>query len=175
MGFMFSEVFWGVLLILIGALVVIKAIFHVSIPIFSIIVAFILIYGGIRILMGGYGLSNPQNMVLFNDATIQVTNPMDTYNVLFGKGVIDLTKVTFTKDTPKVNINTIFGGGVIRLDPNTPVKVVVNSAFAEATIPDGNKVQFGNIIYQSKNYQAGQNSLLIEANVVFGGLEIVNQ
>jgi predicted membrane protein len=176
MGFIFSEVFWGVLLIIIGASVVIKAIFHVSIPIFPLIVAFILIYGGIRILMGNFGLTNPPNTVLFNDATIEVTNPAATYNVLFGRGVIDLTKIDFTKETLKVNINTIFGGGVVRLNPETPVRIVANSAFAEAKLPDGNRIQFGNVVYQSKNYQAtGQNSLLIEVNVVFGGLEIVNQ
>jgi predicted membrane protein len=175
MGFIFSEAFWGVLLIIIGASVVMKALFHISIPVFPMIVAFILIYGGNRILIGGYGFSNPQNMILFNDTTIHVTNPADTYNVLFGKGVIDFTKVTLTQETPKVNINTIFGGGIIWLDPKAPVKIIVNSAFAEATMPDGNKVQFGNVIYQSKNYNADRNSLLIEVNVVFGGLEIVNQ
>jgi hypothetical protein len=175
MGFIFSEIFWGVLLIILGASVVIKAVFHISIPIFPIIIAFILIYGGIRILMGGFGVSNPQNMVLFNDATIQIINPKDTYNVLFGRGVIDLTKVTLTKETPKVQINTIFGGGVIRLNPATPVKIVVNSAFAEAVMPDGNKVQFGNTSYQSKSFKEGQDYLLIEANVVFGGLEIVDK
>jgi hypothetical protein len=67
-----------------------------------------------------------------------------------------------------------FGGGVIRLNPETPVKIMVNSAFAEAVMPDGNKVQFGNTSYQSKSYKEGQDGLLIEANVVFGGLEIVS-
>jgi Predicted membrane protein (DUF2154). len=175
MGFIFSEVFWGVLLIIIGALVIVKGVFHVDIPVFPIIVAFILIYGGIRILMGGYGFSTPQNMVMFSDTTVQVTNPSDSYDVLFGRGVFDLTTVVLNNETKKVNINTIFGGGVIRLNPEIPVKVEVNSAFADATMPDGHKVQFGNIVYQSQNYKADQNSLLIEANIVFGGLEIVNR
>ncbi len=175
MGFLFSEVFWGVLLIIIGASVVIRAVFHVNIPIFSMIIAFILIYGGIRILIGGYGFANPQNMTLFQDTTIHVTNPADNYNTFFGKGVIDLTKVNLSNETKRINIHTIFGSSTILLNPETPVKIIVNSAFAEATIPDGNRIQFGTIVYQSKNYQAEQNSLLIETNVVFGGLEVINR
>jgi predicted membrane protein len=175
MGFIFSEVFWGVLLIILGASVVIKAVFHISIPIFPIVVAFILIYGGIRILMGGFGFEKSQNMIIFNDSTIKIASPKDTYNVLFGRGLIDLTAVTFTKTTPKLQINTIFGGGVIRINPEIPVKIVVNSAFAEAKMPDGNEIQFGKSIYQSKTYKEDQNYLLIEANVVFGGLEIVDK
>jgi hypothetical protein len=79
--------------------------------------------------------------------------------VLFHKGNIN----------PMININTIFGGEIIWLDTAAPVKIIVNFAFAEATMPDGNKVQFGNVIYQSKNYKADWNSRLIEDNVVLVG------
>jgi predicted membrane protein len=175
MGFLFSQIFWGVLLIIIGASVVIRAVFHINIPIFSMIVAFILIYGGIRILIGGYGLENPKNTTLFHDSTIYVTDPADNYNTLFGKGVIDLTKVNLSTETKRINIHTIFGASTILLNPETPVRIIANSAFADARMPNGNQIQFGTIIYQSKTYQSEQHSLLIDTNVVFGGLEIMNQ
>ena len=175
MGFLFNEAFWGVLLIILGVSVVVKAIFHVNIPVFSIIIAFILIYGGIRILMGGFSFEKPQNMIIFDDSKIEITNPQDNYNIIFRRGSIDLSAVVLNKDTPKIHINTIFGGGVIRINPELPVRVTVNSAFAEAKLPDGSAVQFGNSSYQSKNFEEGQNCLQVEANVVFGGLEIVDR
>ncbi len=58
--------------------------FHIDIPIFSIILAFLLIYGGIRILIGGYGFAIPKNIALFNDTTIHITEPAETYNIVFG-------------------------------------------------------------------------------------------
>ncbi len=175
MGFLFSEVFWGVLLVIIGTAVIIRGVFHIDIPIFSIILAFILIYGGIRILVGGYGFAILKNTTLFNDTEIHITEPAETYNTIFGRGVIDFTKVNLNNQIKKINVHTIFGASTILLHPETPVKIMVNTAFAETVMPDGNQIQFGTTVYQSKTYKADQNALLIETSVVFGGLVIINR
>jgi hypothetical protein len=174
MGFLFSEVFWGILLIILGVSVVIKVVFNVNLPIFRILFSFFLIYIGIRILMGGFGVNPPKNMVLFNDSEIKGPTADNNYNVIFGKGVIDLTDPALVKTTTKVEVNTIFGGGFIKLNPKMPLIIVVNSAFAGAKLPDGNIATFGKYTYKSPNFIEGQNHLEIDANVVFGGLEIIN-
>lgn len=175
MGFIFTEVFWGVLLILLGAAIVIKVVFNINIPIIRLLLAFILIYLGIRLMIGwGFHKEQPNNTVLFNDNRIEATNPAEEYNVIFGRGTIDLTKLV-PSNTAVAKVNVIFGGGLIRIDPSQPVRIEANSAFGEARMPDGNNVTFGNYIYKTPSYQEGKPALRIEANAVFGALEIVER
>lgn len=175
MGFIFNEVFWGVFLILLGAAVIIKVVFNINIPVIRIVLAFFLIYLGIRLMIGwGVHQEKPNNTVLFNDGRIEATNAAEEYNVIFGRGNIDLTKLV-PSDTAVARVNVIFGGGVMRIDPSQPVWIEVNSAFGEARMPGGNNISFGKYIYKTQGYQEGKPAIRIEANVVFGGLEIVER
>ncbi|WP_132015455.1 LiaF domain-containing protein [Hydrogenispora ethanolica] len=171
-GFLFSEVFWGVFLIFIGIALVLKVLFNFNIPIFRLAVAFCLIYAGISMLVGGFGVTrSSQNDIIFDDSELKVTEPKENYNVIFAKGTIDLSQVTAVDS--KIEINTIFGAGTIRINPALPVKVTVNSAFAGARMPDGNTISFGNSTYYSPNYKEGEKFLAIDTNVVFGSLEFI--
>jgi len=175
MGFLFNQVFWGVLLIILGITVIIKVLFHINIPLGRIALAFILIYIGIWFLIGGkFGWRQSGNTVVFNDSQISITKPSnEEYNIIFGKGTMDLTGVVLAKGVTKVKLNTVFGGGVIKINPDIPMKIVIDSPFAAAKLPDGNNVTFGSgYTYQTKSFQEGQDYLLIEADVVFGGLEV---
>ncbi len=171
-GFLFHEVFWGVFLIILGISMVIKVLFHLNIPLFRVALAFLLIYAGISALMGGFAAKpQPANDIFFNDSRIHVVEPQAKYNIFFGKGTIDLSDANLT-DTP-IEINTIFGAGIIKINPNLPVKVNLDAAFAGARTPDGNTISFGNYSYHSPKYKAGERHLEINAHVVFGGLELV--
>ena len=43
MGFLFSGVFWGGVLVLLGISIIIKVVFHIDIPVFRVVVALVLI------------------------------------------------------------------------------------------------------------------------------------
>lgn len=171
--FFFSGVFWGVLLILLGVSLLLKILFNISIPIFRIAFALLLIYLGIKILLGGHGIEKRKNTVLFNDARIEYSDAFDEYNVVFGKGVIDLSNISLGNRTIEVKVNTVFGEGAIKINPTLPTEILVNSAFAGARMPDGNTISFGNYTYKSKNFKEGENHLKITSNVVFGSLKII--
>lgn len=64
---------------------------------------------------------------------------------------------------------------MIKINPQLPTKIVVNSAFSEAKMPDGNIVSFGKYTYKSPNFKEEENHLFIQANVVFAGLEGVTK
>jgi hypothetical protein len=48
----------------------------------------------------------------------------------------------------------------------------MNSAFGNAVAPDHSSISFGEYTYRSKSYKEGQPYLKIEADVVFGKLDI---
>jgi hypothetical protein len=178
MGFLFNQVFWGALLIIIGVTVIIKVLFNIHIPLVRIIFAFLLIYIGIWFLVGGQWRPEWQprgNTILFNDLTITVSKPSsEEYNVIFSQGTIDFTGVALNKGVTGVKLNTIFSKGILKINPDIPAKIVTNSVFASAKMPDGNEVHFGSdYTYKTKSFKEDQDYLLIKADVVFGALEVV--
>lgn len=176
MGFLFSQAFWGIFLIIIGCTLVLKVLFHIDIPLMRIFLAVLLVYLGISIIAGGgFGFKRPHNTVLFEDSQVNPTGSFDKYNVVFGRGEFDLSGISIANGTVTAEVNTVFGTALLKLDSQLPVKVIVNSAFAEARVPDGNSVVFGNQTYTSSTFKPDQNYLLITVNVVFGSLEIVNK
>jgi predicted membrane protein len=175
MGFLFSEVFWGVFLILIGLVIVIRVIFGIHIPLFKIAFSLFLIYLGVSVLVGGSRLKRSDNTVIFNDASFENVKPYANYDIVFGRSTIDLTKVELADKITRVKVNTVFGSSVVKINPELPVIVKVTSAFAAARFPDGNQIALGNYIYKTGKFSTQKNFLEIEANVVFGEMDIIGQ
>jgi predicted membrane protein len=177
-GFIFSGIFWGSLLILWGISIIIKSVFHVDIPIFSIILAFIFIYIGIHILTGGFKFQGraDQYSIIFGEGVLKYQekdNKPAEYSVIFGKGTIDLTGISVEKKNIYIKANTIFGQGNIEIDSRLPVIVKANVAFASTTLPDNSMATFGKYVYKSPDYQPDKNHLELETDVVFGGISII--
>jgi predicted membrane protein len=112
--------------------------------------------------------------VMFKESRIEATTA-GKYDIVFGKGVIDLTDVKLEKETVKKEVNTVFGAAVIKINPEMPVKIVANSAFASTKFQDGNIITFGKYTYATKSFRETEKHLLVETNAVFGSLEIVNK
>lgn len=178
-GVIFNGLFWGGILIVWGVCVIINSMFNIHIPVFRLIIAFVLVYFGVRILAGGFKVkvSTEQNTVLFNEARIsgQGTENNKDYNVIFGKGVIDLSDLPATNQTVAANVNAIFGEAVIEINPDAPVRITANSAFGAASLPDESVTSFGKYTYKSLTYGKGNGALEIEASVVFGSIRFVNK
>lgn len=175
MGFVFTGVFWGVVLILIGLGVIINVVFGVKIPIFRTIFALFLIYLGIQMLTGTSFWNKSKKTAIFEEKAIEVTTASDKYDVVFGKGEIDLSGIELKEHNVRVDINTVFGGSVIKINPALPTRIVASSAFGGAHLPDGNMVAFGQYTYKTENFKSAEKHLLIHASVVFGGLEFVTK
>lgn len=173
-AFFLSGAFWGVLLIIIGVLAILRAVFNISIPIFRIAFALVLIYIGISVLAGGFSWSSHGNMVLFDDRRISVTEADGEYNIIFGKGTIDLSKLS-PENARQIETNVIFADGQLLIDPEVPAKIVLHSAFAQARTPDGVSVALGEHVYKTGPYQERERHLNIEASVVFGVLDVVEK
>jgi predicted membrane protein len=174
---MAPAVFWGILLVLIGLSIIFRIVFDVNL--FRVLFAVILILIGIKILVGGKGIFNIRSAskdVIFNERTFAETPENKAeYNVVFARSVFDYRKTGFRGGRPaKIKINTLFGSTVIKVDEDTPVKIKVNAVFAGAKLPDGNTIVFGSGYWQGGTREPEGNYLIIDADVVFGSLEVKN-
>lgn len=174
--FLASGIFWGIVLILLGISVIIKVAFNVDIHLFRILFAVLFIAVGVEILLNGQGWKGAFNSgqgILFGEGRLKwdTARQKNEYNVLFGKGDIDLTEVPLTNGKAELELNTIFGASFVTLNESLPVRITVDSAFAGAIMPDGSTVAFGSQEYKTPAYGKTTNSLEIRAHVVFGSIK----
>jgi predicted membrane protein len=169
-----AGIFWGSILIVLGVSLILRIFFDISV--FRIIIAFLLIFIGIKLLIGRkiFNSSYDENQVLFSERVFK-TAPRNNsdYNTIFSKTTYDLREMDSLKDfRTKISFNTVFGDTEILLPQNINVQVKADAVFGSAKLPNGNAIAFGSTIYNSQNFNASSHQLIIEANVVFGNIEI---
>jgi hypothetical protein len=168
MGFLTSGFFWAVVLILLGVIILVKNLFNLNIPVFRIFFGVLIIIIGIMIITNHNFSTRKSNWAFY-------TNDQNGYNIIFGKMEVNLSDFQLPETNKKIEINTIFGSSIVKISPEIPMVIEVNSAFAGAKLPDGNVITFGKYIYKSKNIDESKPYYLIEANVVFGAMIIENK
>jgi len=175
MGFIFSGVFWGIVVVVLGILLILKAL-GLAIPVGKVFWGLLFIYIGISIIFWSFGgCSRKPGRMMYNDFKVEADGKQDKYSILFGSGDIDLTKIDVKEKTVKIEVTNVFAECYIRLNPEIPTKVFVTSAFGGAVTPDKTDVAFGSYTYKNSKYKEGANYLFVEAHVVFAGLKIVEQ
>jgi predicted membrane protein len=148
-----------------------------DVNLFGVLFALFLIFVGVTLLIGRpwmFSFHKGERDTMFQDRTI-TEQPRDNneYNVIFGKSVYDFRDISFPENKPiKVKINTVFGQTIIRINKNSPVKIKSDAVFASALMPDNNSVAFGTITYATDTFATQFNHLFIEADVVFGSVQV---
>lgn len=178
MNIEFGGMFWGVFLILIGLMLIVKYWFNLEIPVFRTMFALLLIYFGVKVLLG---ITNKKPTEQTTEQTTVFSNTKfqsdsgasdEDYNVIFGKGEIHLTEFDPEQGTKMKEINTVFGRTVLYINPAIPVKVKVTAAMGAATTPQGDTAVLGTYLYRTPAFDENRPHLYIFASVVFGSLEI---
>jgi predicted membrane protein len=174
MGFINSGAFWGIIIILIGVSMVLRYVFNIHFPLFRIVIACLLIFWGLRMLMGSFGNSRyyNYNSTIFSNSRHHYDRSDNSYNVVFGRGELDLRNVKVDKNQ-KIQVNSVFGSYTIRIDDSIPVKIISNVAFGNIQTPDDRDNAFGKYTYRSSNLNEDSPYILIDANVVFGDLKVL--
>ena len=172
MSFVFSGLFWGAIVVLIGITIILNGVLGIRIPIIRIVFGLLLIYWGVSLLVGArFGRSGA---AVFSDSEVRASSA-GKQDVIFGRSVIDLTGIVLKEGVNRYEVNTVFGASIIKLDRAMPVKVVASSAFAGVKMPDGGNIAFGETTYRSMSLKEDSTYLLVKASVVFGGTEVVNK
>ena len=170
MGFLFSGVFWGLILVLLGLAIIIRVVFNIHIPVFRIVFALVLIFLGLKVLVGGNWFRSDRNSAIFQQSRITINNEATEYNIVFGSAVIDAGTPLQEGKGDTISVNTVFGESRLTLSSSVPTLVKVNALFSGARMPDGNQISFGEYIYKNKAYSDTAAFRKIEVNVVFGSL-----
>lgn len=174
MNFIFSGLFWGMILVLLGLSVILKSIFNIDIPVFKIVVAVVLIYLGISILIGNK-VKKHNDFLMFKEDEMSLNEGHREKTILFGSGRIDLSEITLYNEDYHMNVNVIFGSGIINLPEDVPARIKVSSVFGEAKLPNGSTEVFGDQTYYTKTYKKGEPCLKLNLDVVFGSGIIINK
>lgn len=172
MNFLFSGLFWGLILVLIGISVIIKAVFKIDIPIVRLIFALILIYFGLKMLLGGFRIGT-ERTIIFQEAELKAGARDSEYNIIFGSGEINISDLKLEDRIIRIEADIIFGSGKVLLPAGIPVIVKTSTVFGQCRLPDAQTSAFGDRTYRSPGIDTSQPYLILELDVVFGSAEII--
>ncbi len=172
MNFFFGSLFWGILLVLLGLSMVVRAVFNIDIPIFRFIFAAILIYFGAKLLLNRS--ENKTSEKLFDQVQISEIKSDKNYNTIFGHSQIDLQNCDLENSSLKVDVDVIFGSADILINPDIPARIKISTVFAEGKIPAGSVGAFSDHIYETPAFSTEKNALFVNIDVIFGAVDIRN-
>jgi len=170
-----ASFFWGILLVIIGLSIIIKVVFQIDIPVFRLIIAFLFIYIGVKVLTGNFHRNNDnhQSDVIFGNSKFSFKDQTPSeQNIVFGRSIIDLRQVDSTKLPAQMEINIVFGAAEIILPENVQIQIKVDAVFSGTTLPNNNTSAFGTTYYETPGFETGKPCLFLKINVVFSGATI---
>lgn len=165
MNFFFSNAFWGILLIIWGLSLVLKAFFpSIKFPLGTIFVSICIIIFGIQLLIGGFGgrRSNFQRRMNHGYSERISDEFAEELNVVFSTDSLRLTSIDVANQDRYVDVNAVFGRAIIYVTSDTPVRIEADAVF-------------GKVYKDSKLKWASNNetALIINADAVFGSVDII--
>lgn len=160
--FMLCSSIWGIILIAFGASLLLQALFGVSIPLFKITLAGLLIYGGIRVLMPSKKWR--KTVCSWNNATFEEGH----YKANFTSTTINLENYSKVQGQKKVYITSSFADLKVVLPHGTPVEVKASTTCAAIHMPnDTNQVEYTNL------YGASEPALTVLVDATFSNIYVV--
>jgi hypothetical protein len=175
MCFLFSGLFWGSVLILLGISVIIRVVFHIHIPVFRLVFALVLIYLGVRMLFGGFGCRMREHGTWFGHSRVAASGLTEEHSVIFGTADIDATGPVTNAKGRDLKINAVMGSCTLRISKNTPTSINISSAFSSVHTPDGSRAAFGESLYRNKAVGSADSVRNIDLRVVFGAVDVVEE
>ncbi len=165
MNFLFSNAFWGVLLILWGLSLVLKAFFpSIRFPIATIFISICIIVFGFQLLIGGFGSNRSRNHKRMSHGyTERISEEFsEELNVVFSTDSIRLNKLDVSTQDRYVDVNAVFGRAIIYVSSTTPVRIEADAVFGKIYKDSRLKWASGN-----------ETALIINADAVFGSVDII--
>jgi predicted membrane protein len=170
-----SKMFWGIIFIAIGIILILNYVFGLHMPIMRTLFAIFLIYTGIKMLFGNFGMEfhkyKSETQAIFSESDFKFSDEGDnSYNTVFGTSRLDLTNTDLQKIRESIEINTVFGSTRVKIPKNFPIKVKAEVAFGRVVFPTKEFNALGETTYTSDNFKSDQPYLKVKAHAVFGDI-----
>jgi predicted membrane protein len=167
----------GVILMLIGASIAMHVLFHISFPLLPLALAILFVAWGSRMVVHSLGRREVAGIAAeacLADRHFAPTEALDDnarYDIVFGRGVIDLSRLPEPAGDVTVTVDTVFGAAVIKVDPHVPYDVHGSSTFGEVRMPDRTATTMGNVSFTREADHPAR--LHLKVNTVFGSCQLV--
>lgn len=176
--------FWGLTFLAVGLLLLLQTVLKVDLPILRILFSLALIYLGVKMMFGTFGISingakfekvATATDVIFTEGDLSARSDdrvNRNFNTVFGQSRLDLSSVEPTDLEKGVEISAVFGKTEVQTPRELPLVVESNTAFGKIDVRGDKTGALGNGIYRSPGFDASKPHLKIEANSVFGEIVI---
>lgn len=164
MNLFFGSSFWGILLILIGASMILRG-FNINIPIVKIFIAIVVILFGVKLLIGGFGIKS------FTSTGVRssiYTSHEKEYAMIFSSGEIDLRNMD--ENAGSIEVTAVFGNALVTLPSDLAFEFDTTAVFGACILPDNRVTSFGSE-KRSINTESNSKKVRVEASAVFGRVE----
>ncbi len=155
MNFFFTNVFWGILLVLWGLSLILKGLNIVDWPLGKIFIAVVIIMIGVRLLVGSKSSCSRSR----ERGTIHLSGDSE-YTSVFSSQTVDLTDID--PNSNPIEITAVFGSTYVKLPNNIDFKIEQTAVFGSATAPT-----------KPVTDKPPLGTVKIEATAVFGKVEFV--
>ncbi|HTR50356.1 MAG TPA: LiaF domain-containing protein [Kofleriaceae bacterium] len=164
----------GTLVLLVGAMIAVDTVFGVHFPLVPLVLAVLLMAVGARLMIRTGPDRGALGQAWLADRVFVPEGDRDQrYDILFGRGVVDLTNLPEPDHDKTISVDTVFGAAVIKLAPNVPVEISGHSMFGEVRMPDRTMAAMGSIAYKTPTDHAPK--LHLRISTVFGNCQVLDQ
>ncbi len=145
-SFLAGKMFWGGVLILWGLSFFVEKLLNVKFSLFRIVLGLILITLGVKLALNHNDHKDSEyKKRIFSEHSIEYKGTTTEYNILFDKGLIDLSTIKGRKD---LSINVIFGSAEIIIPDTLCLDLQVRNVMGETIMPDKEKFSNGMKTYE---------------------------
>jgi predicted membrane protein len=172
-------ILFGLMIVLVGTSIILNAVFHIDVPLVRTALALFLVFLGARMLLDAWKPHRAED----TDATavmresrfepIRLPDGDFKYDLVFSRGILDLTRLPPPDRDVTVTVNAVFGHATIYVDPAIPYDVAGSAAFGQAKMPNRSSVAFGDTRFAPG--ADGAAKMHLKVNAVFGGCEVIER
>jgi len=155
MDILFGNMFWGILIILLGLSIFLKG-FNINLPLVKVFIAIVIIMFGVKLLIGSKPRITNRSYRYKHGSTMIYNSKSSEYTMVFASGTIDLSDLP--EETKDFEITVVFGSASVLLPDDLNFRISPTSVFGSTVLPPQKRDATGKEIE-------------IESTAVFGRLE----
>lgn len=162
---------WTILLIIIVVVIIAPHLlkFVFSTTAILIVIAFILF------ILKKYTNKNSFSKMdgMFMSGEVKVTDIHNEYDFTFSNIILDYIELLTPLQDRNIKIDVNFSKCVIKLNPNVPVLIRIDSSFANVTFPNNSRITFGEQSYTTSAYKGELPCLYVNVDAAFSDVKII--